>query len=121
MAESNREVVENRLRQETMDFNQNLFILVERFNNQRAQLNIADMADQIAQKRYNTNVETFMIGKISTLDLNDSQAKKDESRRDYINELFYYWYYYYQLRSVTLWDFDSSTSIDADIESIIKH
>ena len=120
VAESNREVVENRLRQETMDFNQNLFILVERFNNQRAQLNIADMADQIAQKRYNTNVETFMIGKISTLDLNDSQAKKDESRRDYINELFYYWYYYYQLRSVTLWDFDNSTSIDADIESIIK-
>ena len=57
VAESNREVVENRLRQETMDFNQNLFILVERFNNQRAQLNIADMADQIAQKRYNTNVE----------------------------------------------------------------
>ena len=93
---------------------------MERFNNQRAQLNIADMADQIAQKRYNTNVETFMIGKISTLDLNDSQAKKDESRRDYINELFYYWYYYYQLRSVTLWDFDNSTSIDADIESIIK-
>ena len=38
------------LRQETMNFNQNLFILVEQFNNQQAQLQIADDADKIAQK-----------------------------------------------------------------------
>ncbi|MBR5613132.1 MAG: TolC family protein, partial [Bacteroidaceae bacterium] len=54
VAQSNREVVQSRLRQETMDFNQNLFILVEQFNNQRAQLEIADEADQIAQQRYKT-------------------------------------------------------------------
>ena len=90
VAQSNRDVVESRLRQETLDFNQNLFILVERFNNQRKQLSIADKADEIAQKRYHTNVETFLIGKISTLDLNDSQTRKDESRQKYVNELFYY-------------------------------
>lgn len=120
IAKSNRDVVESRLRQETMNFNQDLFILVEQFNNQQAQLNIADAADRIAQKRYNTNVETFMIGKISTLDLNDSQAKKDEARQNHISELFYYWYYYYQLRSLTLWDFSTNTNIDADFEKIIK-
>ena len=107
-------------RQETMNFNQNLFILVEQFNNQQAQLQIADDADKIAQKRYSTNVETFMVGKISTLDLNDSQTKKDEARQKHINELFYYWYYYYQLRSLTLWDFNTNTNIDADFEKIIK-
>lgn len=121
VAQSNREVVESRLRQETLDFNQNLFILVERFNNQRKQLSIADKADEIAQKRYQTNVETFLIGKISTLDLNDSQTKKDESRQKYVNELFYYWYYYYQLRSVTLWDYERGTGIDADIERIVRN
>ncbi len=120
VAKSNREVVQSRLRQETMDFNQDLFILVEQFNNQRAQLGIADEADQIAQKRYKTNVETFMIGKISTLDLNDAQVSKDEARQKHINELFYYWYYYYQLRSLTLWDFEKNTNIDADFEKIIK-
>ena len=73
IAKSNRDVVESRLRQETMNFNQDLFILVEQFNNQQMQLQIANEADKIAEKRYNTNVETFMIGKISTLDLNDSQ------------------------------------------------
>lgn len=120
IAESNRQVTESRLRQETMNFNQNLFILVEQFNNQQMQLRLADSADRIAQRRYRTNVETFMIGKISTLDLNDSQAKKDEAREKHINELFYYWYYYYQLRSLTLWDFHADRSIDADFERIIK-
>ncbi|MBR5542442.1 MAG: TolC family protein [Bacteroides sp.] len=120
VAKSNREVVQSRLRQETMDFNQNLFILVEQFNNQRAQLNIADEADQIAQQRYKTNVETFMIGRISTLDLNDAQVSKDEARQKHISELFYYWYYYYQLRSLTLWDFEKNTNIDADFEAIVR-
>ncbi len=120
IAQSNRDVTESKLRQETMNFNQNLFILVEQFNNQQAQLQIADDADKIAQKRYSTNVETFMVGKISTLDLNDSQSKKDEARQKHINELFYYWYYYYQLRSLTLWDFNTNTNIDADFEKIIK-
>lgn len=120
VAKSNREVVQSRLQKETMDFNQNLFILVEQFNNQRAQLDIADEADQIAQKRYKTNVETFMIGRISTLDLNDAQVSKDEARQKHISELFYYWYYYYQLRSLTLWDFEKNTNIDADFEKIVK-
>ena len=120
VAKSNREVTESRLRQESMNVSQNIFILVEQFNNQQMQLQIAERADEIAQKRYNTNVGTFMIGKISTLDLNDSQTKKDEARQKHINELFYYWYYYYQVRSLTLWDFIQNTEIDADFERIVK-
>ena len=120
VAESNRRVVENRLRQETQDFNQDLFILVERFNNQQQQLDIARRADSIARRRYSTNVETFLIGKISTLDLNDSQVKKDEARQQLINELYLFWNYYYQLRSLTLWNYTTGTGIDADIEKILK-
>ena len=120
VAKSNREVIQSRLRQESMNFNQDLFILVEQFNNQRAQLEIANEADQIAQQRYKTNVETFMIGRISTLDLNDAQVSKDQARQKHISELFYYWYYYYQLRSLTLWDFEKNSNIDADIEAIVE-
>ncbi|MCI1779961.1 MAG: TolC family protein, partial [Bacteroidales bacterium] len=58
---------------------------------------------------------------ISTLDLNDSQSSKDEARQKYINELFYYWYYYYQVRSLTLWDFEHDTNIDADFDKIVKN
>lgn len=121
VAQSNREVVQSRLKKEEQDFYQNLFILVERFNNQREQLELARRADEIATRRYNTNVQTFMIGKISTLDLNDSQNNKDSARADHINALFYYWYYYYQLRSLTLWDFAGNNSINADFEKIVKN
>ena len=59
-----------------MDFDQDIFLLVEHFNNQAQQLSIANEADKIAQQRYKTSVETFLIGKINTLDLNDAQNSK---------------------------------------------
>lgn len=120
VAQSNRDVVQSKLKKESIDFYQNLFILVERFNNQCGQLELAQRADEIAQQRYNTNVQTFMVGKISTLDLNDSQENKDLARQEYINALFYYWYYYYQIRSITLWDFANNSSISADFEKIVN-
>lgn len=121
VAESNRQVVESRIRQETQNFSQDLFILIERFCNQQKQLAIADKAASIAQKRYNTNVETYMIGRISTLDLNDSQVKKDESRQEYVNELYRFWNYFYQIRSLTLWDYENGTGIDSDIDRIVRN
>ena len=120
IAKSNREVVLSKIRQEQMDFNQDIFLLVANFNNQAQQLEIAEEADQIAEKRYKTSVETFMIGKISTLDLNDAQNSKDEARQKHISELYYYWYYFYQLRSLTLWDFEQNMELEADFEDIIK-
>ena len=71
---------------ESLDFSQDIFVLVERFNNQREQVAIASKAGETAGR--SVNVETFMIGKLSVLDLNDSQIRNDESRCDYINQLF---------------------------------
>lgn len=120
VAESNRKLVESRLRQEAQSFRQDLFVLVERFANQRGQLELALRSDEIASARYLANVETYMIGRLSTLDLNDSRTTKDEARRQYINELYYYWLYYYQLRSLTLWDFATDAPISTDFAGIIK-
>lgn len=120
VAQSNREVTLSKICQEQVNFNQDIFLLVEQFNNQSAQLAIAGEADEIARQRYKTSIETFLIGKINTLDLNDAQISKDEARKKRISELYLYWYYYYQLRSLTLWDFQKDTSIDADFEQMIK-
>ena len=119
-AESNRRVTESRIRQENMNFNQNLFVLVERFTNQQQQLDIAARAADIAARRYRTNVETYLIGNISNLELNDSRQSKDTSRRDYIDQLYRFWTYWYQLRSLTLYDYATGTDIDADIERLLK-
>ena len=94
VAKSNREVVLSKIRQEQMNFNQDIFLLVEHFNNQAQQLSIAKEADIIAQQRYKTSIETFLIGKINTLDLNDAQNSKDQARQKHISELYNYWSYF---------------------------
>ena len=120
VAESNQEIVRGQLRQQAQDFRQNLFVLTGQFNNQAEQLRIACEADTIAQRRYRTNVETFKIGSISTLELSDAQTAKDEARLNRISSLYNYWNYYYQLRSIALWDFERGCDITADIEKLIK-
>ena len=120
VAKSNRDVVLSKIRQEQINFNQDIFLLVEHFNNQAQQLEIAKEADGIAQQRYKTSIETFLIGKINTLDLNDAQNSKDEARRKHISELYYYWYYFYQIRSLTLWDFQANTELEADFDEIVR-
>jgi outer membrane protein TolC len=120
VAESNREVVLSKIRQEQMTFNQDIFLLVENFNNQAGQLEIAEQADRIAGKRYNTSIETFLIGKISVLDLNDAQKSKDEAKLKHILELYKYWNYYYNIRSVTLYDFLTNSTLDAEFEEIVR-
>jgi len=120
VAESNREVVLSRTRQQQMNFNQEIFLVVEKFNNQATQLDIASEVDVLAEKRYQTSVETYLIGKISILDLNDAQNSKDAARQKHINELYLYWYYYYNIRSLTLYDFQNNRNLDADFEEIIR-
>jgi outer membrane protein TolC len=120
VAESNREVVLSKTRQEQMNFNQDIFLLVENFNNQAGQLEIARQADLIAARRYDLSIETFRIGKISILDLNDAQRSKDEARLKHIEELYKYWNYYYNIRSITLYDFLANRNLDAEFEEIAR-
>ena len=120
VAKSNREVVLSKIRQEQINFNQDIFLLVEHFNNQAQQLSIAKEADMIAQQRYKTSIETFLIGKINTLDLNDAQNSKDQARQKHISELYNYWSYFYQIRSLTLWDFERDTELEVDFEIVIN-
>lgn len=121
VAQSNRELTQAQLRREAMTFNQDLFVLVGRFNNQARQLEMAQRADTIADTRWQTNYQTFMVGKISTLDLNDSNTAKAQARLKVISELFNYWYYYYQIRSLTLWDFNRGCGIDADFDAMVRN
>lgn len=120
VAESNREVILSKTRQEQMVFNQNIFLLVENFNNQASQLEIASEVDTLAEKRYQTSIETFMIGKIDILDLNDAQTSKDDAKQKHIQELRDYWLYFYNIRSITLYDFLKNRDLETDFEEIVR-
>lgn len=120
IAEANREVELSRIQKEQMDFNQNIFLRVQNFNSQSKQLELAKETDVIAQQRYNTSIEAFVLGKIDVLNLNDSQASKDEARRNYIEQMFLLWSYYYQIRSFTLYDFISDKELEVDYKNIVE-
>lgn len=119
VAESNRDVVRSQLQQEELNFNQNIFLLTEQFNNQAGQLALAQESDRVAAARYQASVESFLIGRMSVLELNDARDAKDLARQDYVQQLYYYWYYYYDIRSVTLWDYATGTAVGSDIEAVL--
>jgi outer membrane protein TolC len=119
IAEANREVENSKIEKEQMDFNQNVYLRVQNFNSQSKQLELAQETDIIAQQRYNTSIEAFVLGKIDVLNLNDSQLSKDEARRNYIEQMYLLWSYYYQIRSLTLYDFIDDKEIAVGYENIV--
>ena len=120
IAEANREVENSKIEKEQIDFNQDIFLRVQNFNNQSKQLELAKSTDQIAQQRYNTSIEAFVLGKIDVLNLNDSQSSKDQARRNYIEQMFLLWSYYYQIRSLTLYDFIKKKELSVDYENLVN-
>lgn len=120
IAEANRDVENSRIEKEQMDFNQNIYLRVQNFNRQSKQLELAKETDKIAQIRYETSIEAFVLGKIDVLNLNDSQSSKDIARRNYIEQIFLLWSYYYQIRSLTLYDFANDKELSVDYENIIN-
>lgn len=118
LAESNRRLEEHRLRQEEERWHRQIFLLVEKHNNQLRVLELARRTDSIAQARYHTAVETFTVGAISTLDLNAAQDAKDLARTSLVRALHHYWSYYYNLRSLTAYDPVRDEEIDIPMEEL---
>lgn len=119
-AEWNREVVETQLQREAQTFEQDIYILVERYNNQQQQLRIAEASDSIAQLRYQTSIEVFLLGKIGVLELNDAQQSKDDARLRRIRQQWQFWDYFYRIRALTLHDFTGERPVENEIEELVK-
>jgi len=120
MAESNQELERTAIEQEQIDFDQQVFLLVSRFNMQYDQVQIAAKADAVAQKGYNITKARYLIGKISITDLNIAQAESNSSKGNYINTLSTYWRNYYQLRRLTLFDFENNMPITVDYKELLQ-
>lgn len=119
MAESNQEVIRTSIEQEEIDFNQEIFLRVARFNMQPQQVIIAAKGDTVAQKGYAITKARYLIGKISITDLNIAQTESDNSKSSYINTLWTYWQNYYDLRRLTLYDFKNDKAIEVDYKELL--
>jgi outer membrane protein TolC len=120
MAKSSLELAQVQENQALNDFRSNLFLDVEQFNLQKSQVEIAARSDTVASRMFEVTKARFMIGKISILELNNADAKKDQNRRAYIQALQDYWYFFYNIRRLALFDFLNKTPLTTDFEMLLE-
>ncbi len=119
IAQSNQEIIRTTVEQDQIDFDQEIFLKVARFNMQYNQLRIAAKADTVAQKGYDITKARYLIGKISITDLNIAQTEADDSKSNYYSALWTYWRNYYELRKLTLYDFENNLPIMVDYKELL--
>ena len=111
VARSQAEITRVQLEKEIQRFEQDVLTAVKQYQEQNRLNEIVRLADTVAQKRYRTAYETFILGQISVLDLNAAQTEQDNARRSYISQLYSSWVYFYTLRKLTLYDFEKKENI----------
>lgn len=114
-AQANRDLQEVNIRQDEINFEQEIFLQVMQFNAQYQRLEIAAKADTVAQKRYEVARQRYLTGKISITDINIAQSEKDRAKQSYIQELRNFWQAYYTLRRLTLFDFEKGRVIEYEL------
>lgn len=118
MAESNRELVNTTVKQDMVDFEQEVFFRVMEFNMLKSQLEIAQKADVIAEKRHEVTLQRFMIGRVDVIELNLALEEKDRSKQRYLAAMRNYWRGFYEMRRITLYDFLNDRPLMVDFDEI---
>jgi outer membrane protein TolC len=116
LAESEQEVVKRQSDQLQLDFEQNIVLSYSQFCNQSHLVTLAQHADSIAQLRYKTAFQSFVMETINVLDINSAQVERDNAKRRYINEMYLSWLCYYTLRQLTLFDFVHNSDVIHQID-----
>ena len=116
MALSNLDLTKITGEQEQLDFEQQIFLQVLRFNMQKDQILTAAKADTISQLRFEVAKQRFMVGKVAITDLNIAGNERDGARRNYVSAIRDYWLNYYALRGLTAFDFIRNEEIKVDLE-----
>ncbi|AOW16779.1 transporter [Polaribacter vadi] len=116
LVEANKDLVNTNIEIQEQEFEQEIYLHVLNWQNQRNFLNTAKKAQEIALKRYEIAKKRFVLGKISITDLNIALQEQDRSVLQYLNSLEKFWTDYYILRQLTLFDFIKNKKIEvADI------
>ncbi|HKJ44025.1 MAG TPA: TolC family protein [Sunxiuqinia sp.] len=121
MAEYSREVAKATVRQDRIDFEQNVAQTVMEFNLQGSQVQNAALADTVAQQGYDVAFQRFLIGKVDVINLNQARNDLEQARKDYISALNTYWRYYYTIRRLTLYDFESDSTLSAEYDKLLEN
>jgi outer membrane protein TolC len=94
--------------QEKINFEQEIYTMARNFQMLEDRLEITEVSDKVAEKRYEISRDRYLTGKVTITNLNIAQTEKDANKRAYISSLREYWSAYYQLRQMTLYDFENN-------------
>lgn len=114
MAQADLDLTKTNIDQDQQEFEQEIYLHVLNWSNQREFLLTAEKAKQVAQKRYDISKKRYILGKITITDLNIALQEKDRAFVQYLNSLQKFWQDYYILRQLTLYDFINDKKIDAE-------
>lgn len=114
LVEANKDLEITNIEIEQQEFEQEIYLHVLNWQNQRNFLKTAKKAQEIAIKRYEITKKRFILGKITITDLNLALQEKDRSVLSYLNSLEKFWIDYYTLRRLTLYDFIKNKKIEVD-------
>jgi len=113
VAESQREVTRRQLEQAQSDFDRDVFLKFSNFGIQEQQLELATLADSVAQRRYQVTRGNVLAGRGDLNSLDIAQTEMDNSRRGYFDALRSYWQAYYDVRRAALYDFERERPLEA--------
>ncbi|MFL1013522.1 TolC family protein [Flavisericum labens] len=112
MAEANLDLTNNNINQDKQEFEQEIFLHVLNWSNQRDFLFTSQKAKEVATKRYDISQKRYILGKITITDLNIALKERDDAVLRYLNSLASFWRDYYVLRQLTLYDFINDKKIE---------
>lgn len=110
-AQSNRKLVEARIKRAQISFEQEIYTTLKQLSMIQDQMKTNAEADVTASQRFEIAKKRYFLNDLSITDLNIALQEKDQARRDYIFSLKNFWNAFFNLRVLTLYDFVTNTKI----------
>ncbi|PWJ38446.1 TolC family protein [Sediminitomix flava] len=110
-AQLKRKRIEANVERDKMTFERDVINTVQQLSNASIQVDRNMEAQEIASEKYEIALSKFSLGELSMRELVWNTSEKDAAQNEYILALESYWLSFYQLRTLTLFDFETQQDI----------
>lgn len=111
IASLRREDAEDRIQQETLEFQNRIRETGQQFLQLQNEIDLQRSILENAEQRAEISNQRYVLGDISITDLTIAQREKDAVQRNFIRVLRNYWIAYYQVRVLTGYDIRTNKTI----------
>lgn len=120
LAQSREEIVNAQSNLELQNIEQEIMSLAYQYALKDLEIENTAIADSIANISYELTQIRFRNGEAGIIDLDNSQAKKDAARQQFLSTQEKFWTLFYHLQSSTLFDLKIKKELDVDVERFVE-